>query len=181
MRISSVLLSVILFPVIGFAEEATPLPTIDCNYQFAKDMTTIDPAVIEVWSKNATTALFTFDNTNLTKQLEALKLCFTEQGWQSFNAAFQKSGNLDAIKSRQLSVSSSIKGQTSIQTTKDNQWKISLPIEVVYQNKDNKITQSLTVHLLVTRKPSGGLGILQVIATPEKNSPSTPASATEKK
>ncbi len=175
MRFGFALLPILVYlPIACFAVDATPaqpspsssLPTIDCNYQFSKDATTIDPTVIETWSKHAALQLFTFNNAELPAQLSALKNCFTEQGWQGFNTAFQKSGNLDAIKARQLVVSATIKGEVTIQVTKDNQWKVSLPMDVVYQNKDNKIDQSLTVSLLIIKKPTGGLGLLQIVAVP---------------
>lgn len=183
MRAGFALLSILVLPTLSFAEETTAntpsaLPTIDCTYQFSKDVTTIDAGVIETWAKHAAIKLFTFNNAELTKQLDALKLCFTDQGWQGFNAAFQKSGNLDAIKSRQLTVSATLKGDLSIQVNKDNQWKVSVPMDVVYQNKDNKIDQSLTVSLLITRKSTGGLGILQVIAVPQQKAGQPDSTAT---
>ncbi len=177
MRAGFALLSILMFPTLSFAEEATAttslastssLPTIDCTYQFSKDAVTIEATVVETWAKHAAVELFTFNNAELAKQLDALKRCFTDQGWQGFNTAFQKSGNLDAIKSRELSVSATLKGNPSVQVNKDNQWKVSIPMDVVYQNKENKINQSLTVNLLITRKPTGGLGILQVIAVPQQ-------------
>lgn len=141
---------------------------INCEYHFPKEIKVIEPSQIETWSKNAVMQLFTFDQDKLNNQLASLKNCFTDQGWQGFNSAFEKSGNLNAIKSKQLTVSSELKGNTSLQVVKDNQWKASAPIEVTYRNKEQKITQALTVNLLITRKPSGDLGIMQVIAVPVK-------------
>ncbi len=175
MRFGFILCSTLLFPLASFAEETSApptssvLPTIDCHYQFAKDLTTIEPTVVETWAKNAAIQLFTFNNTQLTEQLKELKFCFTDQGWQGFNTAFEKSGNLDAIKTRQLSVSATQEGQITMEASKDNQWKINVPLHVIYKNKDNKIDQMLAVSLLITRKPSGDLGILQIIASPQKN------------
>lgn len=174
MRVGLALISILVLPGFSYAEETTAsgaagaLPVIDCHYQFSKDLKNIEPSIVETWARHAAVQLFTFNNAELTKQLETLKLCFTDQGWQGFHAAFQKSGNLDAIKSRELEVSSAIKGKVSIETVKENQWKVSLPMDILYQNKENKIDQSLTVNLLITRKPSGGLGILQVIAAPQQ-------------
>ena len=51
---------------------------------------------------------------------------------------------------------------------KDNQWKASVPLQVVYQNDKEKLTQLLTVNLLIGRKISGDLGIMQMIATPQQ-------------
>lgn len=164
-------LTTALFAETPAPKETAPAPQtgpINCEYHFSKDTKVIDPSQMQTWSKNATLQLFTFNNAQFKDQLSALKNCFTEQGWQGFNTAFEKSGNLNAIQSKQLSVSSELKGDTSLQVVKDNQWKSTSPIEVTYQNKEQKLNQSLTVNLLITRKPSGDLGIMQVIAVPKK-------------
>ena len=57
-------------------------------------------------------------------------------------------------------------GAAQVTENKDNQWKITLPLQVVYQNDKEKVTQLLQVDLTVGRKPSGDLGITQMIATP---------------
>lgn len=98
--------------------------------------------------------------------MQKLQPCFTEQGWTGFSAALQKSGNIEAIKSQKLNVTSQIDGQTLITDTKDNQWKITLPIAVVYQNDKEKVSQLLSVDLTVSRKTNGDLGITQMIAAP---------------
>ncbi len=46
------------------------------------------------------------------------------------------------------------------------------PLQVVYQNDKEKLTQLLTVDVLIGRKISGDLGIMQMIAAPRtKNTP----------
>ena len=107
--------------------------------------------------------------------MQKLQSCFTDQGWTGFNSALQKSGNLDAIKTQKLTVSSQVDGQPQVTEAKDNQWKITLPLQVVYQNDKEKVTQLLNVNLTVGRKITGDLGIVQIIASPreiatEKNS-----------
>lgn len=163
------------FPFASFADTTTPVATgpVNCDYHFAKEMQVIDPSLIEAWSKNAAVQAFNFEHTKLDAQLAALKPCFTDQGWQGFNLAFQKSGNLEAIKSKQLMVSSEINGSPSLDAVKDNQWKIALPVQVTYQNKEQKLNQSLIINLLITRKPSGDLGIMQIVAIPVKATKNT--------
>nr|WP_241480505.1 DotI/IcmL family type IV secretion protein [Legionella norrlandica] len=116
--------------------------------------------------QKATTQSFDFEPNTVDSQLQKLQACFTDQGWQSFNSALQKSGNLDAIKSQSLHVSSQIDGQPQITEALGNQWKITLPLQVVYQNDKEKVTQLLNVNLTVGRKITGDLGINQMIATP---------------
>lgn len=156
------------------ATPATPAAPINCNYHIPKETTTIDQSVISTWAKIAAVQSFDFNPATLDEQLTQLKACFTEQGWQGFNEALQKSGNIDAIKSQHLTVSSQVDGNVSINPVKDNQWKVGVPMQVVYQNEKEKLTQSLSIELLIGRKPTGDLGIMQVIATPRK-APATSA------
>ena len=131
-----------------------------------KDTKIIAPDLVEHWATQAALQSFHFEATPIAPQLLSLKPCYTDQGWQGFNDAFKKSGNLEAITSRHLTVSSQPKSKITVQVIKDNQWKTSIPLEIIYQNKDQKLTQSLTVDLLINRKASGDLGIMQLIAIP---------------
>lgn len=150
---------------------------IDCNYRIPASTSKVDQDLVMKWSEKATAQSFDFDYTTMDQQLAALKACFTDLGWQGFNDALQKSGNLSAIKSQQLMVSSMVNGTGQISEVKENQWKVSLPLQVVYQNDKEKLTQSLTINLVVGRKVSGDLGIMQMIAIPRnttnKNSSQT--------
>ncbi|ASQ45293.1 DotI/IcmL family type IV secretion protein [Legionella clemsonensis] len=150
----------------GIVTQSQPTQPLDCNYRIPPSTTAIDQALVLRWAEKATVQSFDFDYNTMDSQLAALKACYTELGWQGFNDALQKSGNLNAIKSQQLMVSSMISGPGQITEVKENQWKISLPVQVVYQNNKEKLTQPLTVNLVVGRKVSGDLGIMQMIAVP---------------
>lgn len=160
---------------------AAPAPVIDCNYKISAQQKKIDQSVILTWSQNAVMQAFTFDPITIDAQMQKLQACFTEQGWTGFNAALQKSGNVAAIKSQHLNVSSRVDGQVLVNEAKDNQWKLTLPLMVVYQNEKEKVSQLLSVDLTVSRKPNGDLGITQMIAAPRgtvttKNPVQPPAS-----
>lgn len=143
-----------------------PQPVIDCNYKISPQTKTIDQSVILSWAKNAVIQSFSFKPAIIDEQMQKLQPCFTEQGWSGFNAALQKSGNVQAIKSQNLDVTSQIDGQILINDMKNNQWKLILPLAVVYQNEKEKVSQLLSVDLTVGRKPNGDLGIVQMIAAP---------------
>lgn len=148
-------------------------PVINCQYHIPSDTTNIDQNTIQTWVEHAIIQSFDFNPSTMDEQLAALKSCFTDQGWQGFTDALQKSGNIDAIKSQQLTVSSEVSNPLSITPMKDNQWKVVIPIQVVYQNDKEKLSQALIVNLLLGRKPNGDLGIMQMIATPQEST--TPA------
>ena len=145
-----------------------PSGPIDCLYQLPQ--TPVSENELSLWAQYAALKSFEYSFDKLDDQLQKLKYCYTDQGWTGFHDALQQSGNLSVIKSQQLTVSSQISGDPVINKIKENQWSISLPLSVVYQNTQEKFTQSLSVTLVVTKKTPNELGIVQLIATvkPEK-------------
>lgn len=143
-------------------------PTVDCNYHLPAGTATVEQTLLSTWAQKAAVQAFDFNPATIDSQLAVLKACFTDQGWQSFNDALQKSGNINAIKSQHLTVSSQADGETKVSAVKDNQWKVTVPLQVVYQNEKEKLTQLLSIDLLIGRKTSGDLGVMQIIATPRQ-------------
>jgi hypothetical protein len=144
---------------------------IDCQYRASPSTQQVDAATLNQWAQNAITQSFAFTYNNLDSELNALKNCFTENGWQSFNDALIKSGNIEAIRNQQLTVNSQLEGQLNIVENKQNQWKASVPLQVVYQNNQEKVLQQLNVDIMIGRKSSGSLGIMQIVATPRDAKP----------
>jgi hypothetical protein len=140
-------------------------PQINCDYKLPAQ-TKIEQTLILDWSQKAVLQAFTFEPNSLDAQMQKLQACFTEQGWTGFSNALQKSGNINAIKSQKLTVNSQINGAVLINETKENQWKLTVPIMVIYQSEQEKVSQLLSVDLTVSRKPNGDLGITQMIAAP---------------
>lgn len=153
---------------LGYAAE--PAPVINCMYRIPAT-STIDEATLSIWAQKAAIQSFDFNPTDLDMQIDKLKPCFTDEGWKGFREALDKSGNLAAIKSQRLTVSSLLDGKMNSTSVKENQWKVTLPMHVVYQNDKEKLTQLLSVDLLIGRKKSGDLGIMQLIATPRTTAP----------
>lgn len=145
-----------------------PAPVINCKYRIPAETTNIEQSLISTWAGKAAVQSFDFNPATIDDELVELKPCYTDQGWQGFNDALQKSGNVAAIKSQHLTVSSQVDGDVKINPIKDNQWKVTVPMQVVYQNDKEKLTQLLTVDLLIGRKISGDLGIMQMIAAPRQ-------------
>lgn len=139
---------------------------INCEYKLPAETQKIDDSIVLAWSEKATIQSFDFNADAIDTQMNKLQSCFTSEGWIGFNSALQKSGNLEAIKSQKLKVISQIDGLSKIVEAKDNQWKVSLPVQVVYQNDKEKVTQLLIVNISIARKASGELGIYQMVATP---------------
>ena len=143
---------------------------INCKYHIPTNTTTIDTSLVSTWAGKAAVQSFEFNPSSIDAELIELKTCYTDQGWQGFNDALQKSGNIESFKTQGLTVSSLVDGELKVNPVKDNQWKVSVPLQVVYQNDKEKLTQKLNVDLLIGRKMSGDLGIMQMIATPKETS-----------
>ncbi|ARB91989.1 DotI/IcmL family type IV secretion protein [Legionella longbeachae] len=158
--------------------QSTPPAVINCDYKIPPETKQIDQSLVITWSEKAVTQAFDFDPNKLDEQLQKLQACFTEQGWTGFNTALQKSGNLEAIKSQKLTVSSQVMGQAIVTEAKENQWKLNLPLQVVYQNDKEKVTQLLNIDVTVGRKITGDLGIVQMIAAPKDTEKSSNSNTT---
>jgi len=171
----------VLIPALGFAKEevATPNETpglatppvpavIDCQYQLPENTASVEQALITTWAKKALVQSFQFVPENMNAELEALKSCYTDQGWEAFNEALKTSGNLEAIRSNNLNVTSKISGEIHVENIKDKQWKVSMPLKVTYENNEKHLLQVLNVDLLIALKKSGSFGIMQVIAAPDQ-------------
>ncbi len=148
-------------------------PVINCDYPIAASITTIDESVLKMWAEKAALQTFDFTPADIDAQLLKLKPCFTDQGWLGFNDAINKSGNIKAIKTQSLNVSGQKTGEIKIDKVKENQWKVTLPIQVVYQNSKERLTQNLSVEMLIGRKQSGNLGMMQIIAVPQDTNPNS--------
>lgn len=144
---------------------------VNCEFQPGTGPVTED--TVALWSKNASIQAFNFLPETIDTQLEKLKTCFTGEGWQSFQDALTQSGNLSAIKDQKLSVKGIIDGQVKISVVKENQWKAIIPMQITYQNDKDKLVQILSIELLIGRKTTGELGIMQIIATVRPLQPNT--------
>lgn len=153
------------------ATQAKPAPAINCNYHISADTPKVDQSIVTLWAENAAMQAFDLNHAEIDMQLSALKACFTDAGWQGFNTALLQSGNINAIKSQNLTVNGQMDGDLSITSNKEGLWKVTIPMQVVYQNDKERLTQQLTIDLLIGRKPSGDLGIMQMIAIPRGSAP----------
>jgi len=155
-----------------------PAGPVDCNYHLPIAVNkSVDNTLVEQWATRAILQSFTFHADNMQADMDALKACFTDAGWKGFSDALDKSGNMKTIQEQKLTVSSMPNGKAIVNVLKDNQWKIILPINVTYQNDKEKLTQALNVDLLISRKPSGDLGIAQIIAAPVPATPTVEPTA----
>ncbi len=183
MKKNSLAIAVLLLtPTLSFAETELTKPTeasvsaeppvpvvINCRYQLPSDTKSVQQSLVKTWAKKALIQSFQFVPENMNSELEALKACYTDQGWKAFNEALKTSGNLEAIRSNHLNVTSQIDGEVHVENINEKQWKVSMPLKVTYQNQEKQLLQVLKVDLLIALKKSGSFGIMQVIAAPQQD------------
>ena len=154
-------------PTTSTPPSPAPQSALNCHYHIASG-SHVEDAIILQWAEKATEQSFTLSAQGMNSQLDELKNCYTEQGWTGFYDALQKSGNITAINSRNLTSNAMLDGQPQMIGSKADQWTVSMSLQVVYQNDKEKLTQNLNVRVVIGRKPSGDLGIMQLIATPKE-------------
>ncbi|MBN9227767.1 MULTISPECIES: DotI/IcmL family type IV secretion protein [Legionella] len=151
--------------IIFNAPSVPPKPKIiNCDYKVPDATTKIDENLVTKWAEQAAAQSFNFSSATIETELQKLEPCYTAQGWEHFKNALDKSGNLAAIKSQNLIMSSKVLGQAKLTGMTNNQWSFELPLQVIYQNDQVKATQLLNVYLTMERKSSGEFGITRIIA-----------------
>ncbi len=140
-------------------------PIIDCDYKIPGEMSKIDQSVILSWAEHAVMQSFNFSSDSLEEQLQKLHTCYTENGWAEFKNALEKSGNVQTFKTHKLTSSSQMDGVAQIDESRENQWVLTLPLKVVYRFDTANITQLMQVRLIIGRKITGELGIMQLNST----------------
>ncbi|KTD13255.1 DotI/IcmL family type IV secretion protein [Legionella jamestowniensis] len=170
----SIILSFICTQLLAQIENSTLLQqprssqhkNIACPSNIITETPEIDDAFILDWVTHAATQSFHFTPEAVDTQLQQLQACYTPQGWNELNKAFYKSGNIELIKTQHLAVLSELDGPAQLIEAKEDLWKITVPLRVIYQNDQERITHFLNVYFTVGRKLRGELGIMQMIAIP---------------
>ncbi|CEG57612.1 DotI/IcmL family type IV secretion protein [Legionella fallonii] len=148
-----------------FVEQQKNTAPIDCNYKIPAETTKLEQAFIISWAEHAVMQSFNFSSNSLEEQLQKLQACYTENGWMEFKNALDKSGNIQTFKTQKLTSLSQMDGSVQINEAKENQWVLTLPVKVVYQFDTTNITQLMQVRLVIGRKITGDLGIMQLNST----------------
>ncbi|HIG0328527.1 TPA: DotI/IcmL family type IV secretion protein [Legionella pneumophila] len=155
-------------------EQSQSKETVSCHYKIPAATIKTDKNIILQWAEHAATQSFAFDFTSIESQLSRLQSCYTENGWVEFNSAMIKSGNIEAIKTQRLTMTSEINGVAEFIETREDYWVIALPLKVTYKNDTMRVSQLLNLQLTVGRKTNGELGVMQLIATLDPSSSSPP-------
>lgn len=140
---------------------STNLPSCDSGVT-----TPLNNSNIEKFARAAAVQTFTYNFKDLSKQLHALKTCYTHSGWESFQLAFNQTGNALITKNNKLFVSAEAEGNIKLlsSSTDAGEWRVVVPLKVTYENNTKSLTQTVNVNLLLSRD-NNKLGIEQLTAT----------------
>ncbi len=140
--------------------------TIDCDYRVSAEIDSMDRDFVINWAKYAVLQSFDFSLSSLDMQISKLRSCYTKTGWNAFMNALQESGNLKEIKDHNLFMNGQLDGQPELIAASETQWKIVVPIKVIYKNNQETVVHFLSIYLTVGWRNAFNLGITQMIAIP---------------
>lgn len=144
------------------------------NITIAHAAPTTDPALARatfsndellMWANQAAVAVNTYNYANYQQQFQSIsQQYFTPDSWITYLNSLQNSGNIRTIVVKQMSLSATINGPSSISQQGVIQgrytWKVQVPILITYENASgSKNQQSFTVTMDIERTSSTPQGV----------------------
>jgi hypothetical protein len=106
---------------------------------------------------------------NFNQHLEQIKACFSPEGWQEFSTALARSGNIGLIQAKKYMSNGFIEGNITINHQVNTYvWETETPLTIIYQNRENRVSQRLNVHLRIEQGAQGMVRVTQVVGIPRK-------------
>lgn len=128
------------------------------------------------FASEAAMSAYTFNFIDYRKQFMDSKQYFTDEGWNGFLQSLKDSGNLDAVKTRQLIVNA-VPGGAPVVVQEGvlngrYAWRVQMPLLVTYRSSSQTYHNSWMVTLLIERVSSvtypRGIAISQINFTQEQ-------------
>jgi len=122
--------------------------------------------VVLALAKNASEHIFALSSAN---ELPALKSCFSATGFESFTRALKKTHNLDTMKKKGLTATSTVTTAPVLahHVQGSNSWTVKMPIKVHFENQTHELTQQLAVQIIIELH-AGQLSVESVHAVPKR-------------
>lgn len=113
------------------------------------------------WASQAAVESYSYDAISYKSQFSKLKTKFTENGWNNFKDALDKSGNLDAVINNEVVVSAYRNNPAEIESySNDNNtstWVVKVPTQVTYINGHVKLEQDMDTYVTIGMKDNSFL------------------------
>lgn len=123
-------------------------------------------AQMSVWVNEAIVTMYTYDYKDYVMREKDMAQYFEANAWMSYLKALNNSGLIDAVKKNQYTVSAVATLPPSIKKLNARQWEATMPLLVLYQNKEQQQTQTLNAVLDFVEAPEGqgvrGLAITSI-------------------
>lgn len=117
----------------------------------------LSDAQVLQFATRAAVASYTYNYVNYREQLQGAADYFTVRGWKNYQEELKKSKNLEAVVNNRLVGYATPTGAPVIvdRGVIDGvyAWKVTLPILATYEGGATKITQPLTVTMVIIRVP----------------------------
>jgi len=129
---------------------------------------------IKDWATYVAQNSFSLNHDDLENHLKQLQFCYSSSGWNQFNQALHKSGNLNLINQHHLKANTDVIGPIEVNHhPKYSSWTAMIPMRVVYQNQTQRISQEMNVHLTINQQSDNHLAVIQIVGRPtDKKLPS---------
>lgn len=172
------LFSIALLSNLSFAVQTTVSPApqsqdIRCTSTVPDYSEKAKMKFIKDWATYVAQNSFNLSHDDLDNHLKQLQFCYSSSGWNQFNQALHKSGNLNLINQHQLKANTDVIGPIEINHhPKYSSWTAMVPMRVVYQNQTQRISQEMNVHLTINQQTDNHLAVIQIVGRPaEKKLP----------
>ena len=135
---------------------------------------------LSVWANEAIVATYTFSASNFLDRQKQIAKYFSSQGWINYNKALVASKLQDSVQKNNYEVSAVALLPPVIKTiVKTNEWEATMPLLVLYKNKEYQQKQTLSV--VITFMPAKeNEGVRGLVLTSFTTTVTTPACRCER-
>ncbi|PJD92855.1 MAG: type IV secretion protein IcmL [Legionella sp.] len=111
-------------------------------------------AELSVWTNEAIVAAYTFSATDFLDKQKAIAKYFTADGWINYNKALDASKLKEAVQKNNYTVSAVALLPPTLKPLDNTHWQATMPLLVLYANKDYQQKQTLAVIITFTTTKS---------------------------
>ena len=120
------------------------------------------------WATNAATSVYTLNFNNIKRRIQEVEEFFTQSGYRELLAAYNDSGFIQEVTSKQLIVSAIPRGTPVIKNENikngKHYWNVEVPILIQYQSPSDIETTEAVVIMVIQRVSTAesprGIGII---------------------
>lgn len=130
---------------------------------------------LSIWANESIVSTYTFSAANFLDRQKQIAKYFSSQGWINYNKALQAAKLQESVQKNNYEVSAVALLPPTIKTLPaTNEWQATMPLLVLYKNKDYQ--QKQTLQVVITFMPAkGNEGVRGLVLTSFTTTITTPA------